>query len=243
MANHILTFPCPHCKQQVRVKPPQKSGIYKITCPHCQYKANLKLPGADSINMPQQGAAPRAASPQPPIPQMPPRPQMPQMQPQPQMPGMQQQPARPQMPVRQVPIPQMPPQQQTDPTHTFAVNRGAAAFGGLPQSRGQAKLERLGKMFNDSYPLRPGITTVGRYDDAVNSDIAVKGDTYMSRRSVSIDMAYDNMRGFTYRLRVLNTTNPVLLNGQNVPVGAEAFLNFGDVITLGRTQFRLDPMK
>lgn len=105
-------------------------------------------------------------------------------------------------------------------------------------AQGQAKLERIGKMFNDSYPLRPGVTTIGRYDDMVPSDIAIKGDTYMSRRSVSIEM-----RGASYRMKVLSSTNPVLLNGQNVPVGSETFLNFGDIITLGRTQFRLEQMK
>lgn len=242
MATTLLTYPCPKCNQKVRVKAPQKAGIYKITCPHCQYKANLKLPGLDTLGQAQANnpQAPSAPTP-PPSPMQRQRPVPPQMPPRPagnvkppQMP--------PQMPASQgINVCNAAPANEAAPQKTFVVNNPKmpkAAGPDLPL--GPAKLERLGKMFNDSYPLRPGIITIGRYDNAVQSDIAIKGDTFMSRRSVSIEMRCIGIEGFTYCLRVLSSTNPVLINGRSVPVGTEVFLNFGDTFVMGRTRFRLD---
>lgn len=134
-------------------------------------------------------------------------------------------------------MPQTPPQMPVGHCPTTIVQQPTGA------PKGAAKLERIGKMFNDTFMLRPGITTIGRYDETYQSDIAIKGDSYMSRRSISIEMRYEGAQGFSYRLRVLKSVNPVLLNGGNVPPGSDVFLNFGDIITLGKTQFRLDPVK
>lgn len=46
-----------------------------------------------------------------------------------------------------------------------------------------------------------------------------------------------------FRLRVLKTTNPVKLNDMSLVAGSDTFLNFGDIITLGHTKFRLEPGK
>lgn len=247
MATTLLTYPCPNCNQKVRVKAPLKGGIYKITCPHCQYKANLKLPGLDTIGQNQgapAGSAPAGSAPATPPAAPPAAPKGGPAVP----PPFQQKPApRPADP-RQV---QMPPAnpginvcnakpEDNAPQKTLVVNKPNMPLGNNAAPMGPAKLERIGTMFNDSYPLRPGIMTIGRYDDMMQSDIAIKGDTFMSRRSVSIDMRCSGMQGFTYSFRVLSSTNPVLLNGRNVPVGTEVFLNFGDTFTLGRTKFRLN---
>ncbi len=223
MSDPILSYPCPHCGKTVKVKAPAKSGAYKIACPHCNCKVNIKLPGRDEL------AARIAAGRQAKTPDVAPAP----------FPA----PAAA-SPVRNNPA--VPPEFATagrpaaeqasaqQPTKTAVVDL---------VKKGAGKLERLGKMFNDSFPLKTGLTTIGRYDSECMSDISIKGDSYMSRRSASIEVKYDNIQGFTYRLRVLAATNPVLLNGQNMNVGADAFLNFGDIIVLGNTRFRLDSVK
>ena len=46
--------------------------------------------------------------------------------------------------------------------------------------------------------------------------------------------------GNTFKLTVLKSTNPVLLNGNALAKGEAVSLNFGDIITMGKTRFRFD---
>ena len=96
---------------------------------------------------------------------------------------------------------------------------------------------------NKDYPLSEGTVVIGRQDANVPSDISIKDDPYISRRGVSIETMREPSGNCAFRLRVLKTTNPVKLNDMSLVAGSDTFLNFGDIITLGHTKFRLEPGK
>ncbi len=91
------------------------------------------------------------------------------------------------------------------------------------------------------YPLPIGEHTIGRYDHERPSTISIKGDSSMSRRSISITASISKDEGFRYLLRVLSATNPVSHAGHMLAEGEEIYLNFGDEIRLGGTLFRFVP--
>ena len=64
----------------------------------------------------------------------------------------------------------------------------------------------------------------------------------MSRRSVQVEVVCTE-RGYTFRLTVLNATNPVLHNDRQLKPGESVSLNFGDSITMGKTRFRFEKEK
>lgn len=102
----------------------------------------------------------------------------------------------------------------------------------------KGKLQLLRKWgFNKNFPLPVGHHTIGRYDEDEQSDIAIKDDPSMSRRSVQIDVDQSE-RGYSFKLKVLKSTNPVLHNNQPLNNGDVISLNFGDSIILGKTQLR-----
>lgn len=83
--------------------------------------------------------------------------------------------------------------------------------------------------------LRPGEYLIGQKDDEKPSDIAIK-DTTVSRQSAKLtvlhDVATDN---YKYLFTLLRTTNPVFVNSTKLYVGDSIYLNYGDVIKMGRT--------
>lgn len=92
---------------------------------------------------------------------------------------------------------------------------------------------------NQKFQIYEGTTTIGRYDEDDKSDIMIRGDETMSRKSVAIiieeeDGVYD------YKLKVLNATNKVKVNDQRVKEGTEVYLDFGDIIMLGNSKFKFD---
>ena len=91
---------------------------------------------------------------------------------------------------------------------------------------------------NKDYPLSEGTVVIGRQDANVPSDISIKDDPY-----ISIETMREPSGNCAFRLRVLKTTNPVKLNDMSLVAGSDTFLNFGDIITLGHTKFRLEPGK
>lgn len=102
----------------------------------------------------------------------------------------------------------------------------------------KGKLQLLRKWgFNKEYPLLIGNTVIGRYDELQMSDISVKNDPTMSRRSVIIEVSQTD-NGYMFKLKVLKAANPVLHNDVPLMVGEEVSLNFGDSIVLGQTRFR-----
>lgn len=109
------------------------------------------------------------------------------------------------------------------------------------ESGGRGKLVQLRGIFlkNITHNLKLGENTVGRYDEEIPSQIMVKGDNTISRRSVSIHVRLQG-ENFVYSLRVLKSTNPVVVQGREITNGEEVYLNFGDIIQLGRTKFRFE---
>ena len=108
----------------------------------------------------------------------------------------------------------------------------------IQRFKGKLILLRRGWL-NKDYPLKNGRNIVGRYDESKVSDIAIKGDSSMSRQSVEIEVDHHD-KGYSFKLTVRNSTNPVLHNNKPLALGDSISLNFGDSIILGKTKFRFD---
>lgn len=104
--------------------------------------------------------------------------------------------------------------------------------------KGKLILLRKGWL-NKDFPLGIGKHVIGRYDESEISDISIKNDNAMSRRSIRIDVD-PTEKGFVFKLTVLKATNPVLHNNTPLVNGESILLNFGDTIILGKTKFRFD---
>lgn len=61
----------------------------------------------------------------------------------------------------------------------------------------------------------------------------------MSRLSVKIDVI-ETSRGIEHRLVDVGSTNPIKVNGSKINPGDVIVLNFGDKLTLGRTDLILE---
>ena len=92
---------------------------------------------------------------------------------------------------------------------------------------------------NQKFQLYEGTTTVGRFDEDTPSDISIRGDETMSRRSIAIIIEEEDGI-FDFKLRVLNATNKVKVNDKIIKEGAEVYLEFGDLIMLGNSKFKFD---
>ena len=92
---------------------------------------------------------------------------------------------------------------------------------------------------NERFQLHEGTTTIGRYDEDDTSDIMIRGDDTMSRKSVAIIIEEED-GVFEYKLKVLNALNKVKVNDQRVKEGSVMYLDFGDIIMLGNSKFKFD---
>ena len=92
---------------------------------------------------------------------------------------------------------------------------------------------------NQRFQWYEGTTTIGRYDEDDTSDIMIRGDETMSRKSVAIIIEEEDGI-FDYKLKVLNATNKVKVNDQRVKEGSVVYLDFGDIIMLGNSKFKFD---
>lgn len=102
----------------------------------------------------------------------------------------------------------------------------------------QGKLQLLRKgWFNKDFALPIGKHVIGRYDKDFPSDISIKDDVTMSRRSVIIEVSQGE-KGYSFKMTVLKATNPVLHNNRPLGEGECISLNYGDCIILGNTKFR-----
>lgn len=100
----------------------------------------------------------------------------------------------------------------------------------------RGKLVQSRRLLPDkSYNLGMGRNVVGRFDPDDLSDINIKGDKTISRRSVEINVEKTVKEGFTFKLKVLNATNPVTLNGKVLSLDSDVYLRFGDKLMLGKT--------
>ena len=113
-----------------------------------------------------------------------------------------------------------------------------------PSSSGQQKISdlslvwggRLGGLIHpQTKPLCQGVNIIGRKDTQMPSDISIDDD-YISRRSIEIVVAKaPGNHGFSYRMKVLTTSNPVYLNGKEIKTGQQVFLQPTDKIKIGKT--------
>lgn len=108
----------------------------------------------------------------------------------------------------------------------------------LQHYKGKLTLLKRGWL-NKDYSLKVGKNIIGRYDDTLQSDISIKNDSSMSRRSIEIEVC-ETLKGYMFKLTVLNATNPVVHNNNILKTGDSIALNFGDIIILGKTRFRFD---
>lgn len=104
------------------------------------------------------------------------------------------------------------------------------------QARGKLQLLRKG-WFNKDFALPIGKHVIGRCDKDFPSDISIKDDVTMSRRSVIIEVS-QGAKGYSFKMTVLKATNPVLHNNRPLGEGECISLNYGDCIILGNTKFR-----
>ena len=81
-----------------------------------------------------------------------------------------------------------------------------------------------------------GRNTIGRYDPDLPSNAMIQGDGEMSRQSVEINVVpRPDLQDYIYELRVLRSTNNVLVNGQVVNQEKVVLLSHGDTLCLGKT--------
>lgn len=99
--------------------------------------------------------------------------------------------------------------------------------------------KKLLGLVTEEYDLNSGFNVVGRYDPENQSEVAISGDDSISRRSVRIDVLSDH-GDVECILRVLNSYNPIIVNGREIHRGEECYLRFGDTILLGHTKLKLE---
>ena len=95
---------------------------------------------------------------------------------------------------------------------------------------------------NKVFALKEGENTIGRTDMLMASDISIDSDNTMSRQSAVITVERTE-KGFQFKLKILKATNIILHNSKPLEIGESVFLNYGDQITLGKTQFRFEKVQ
>lgn len=265
--NKIMVFKCanPECGGPLKIPRPPKSGKYTVTCPHCGARKNYILKGLDAFGVPPQPAVnPETNANQ----EKPEPPKQPDIQDKPEPPKVVDNSAKPPIMLhddflvnelytfkcphckeeeiglkstkvghKKFPCPRCRGIIEADVRSKTEV---VDLSGGVTASVVKGKLVLLRRgWLNKDYPLAEGSHTVGRHDDAEMSDISIKNDPGMSRRSIRIDVGLTS-QGYTFKLTVLKATNPVLHNGKPLMKGEAVSLNFGDSIVMGKTKFRFD---
>lgn len=84
------------------------------------------------------------------------------------------------------------------------------------------------------FALRPGSFYIGRKDDEEKSDLQLN-DKYVSRRSLKLDVIPSD-KGYLFKMTVVHASNPVFVNSTEVAISNSVYLNYDDVITLGKTR-------
>lgn len=240
--NTILIFKClnPDCGKMIKLKRPQKSGIYSVTCPHCKTQKKLNLKGLDAFPTESGDKATETNldnSSKPAIPLkedficdelykfMCPHCGKQELGLKTSKPGHKEFAC----PLCKGKITA----EVRQKTHVVDVDGDS-----IQLTKGKLTLLRKGWL-NKDYPLGLGTHIIGRYDPSEMSDISIKNDSSMSRRSIKIEVV-QTPKGFAFKLTVLRAKNPVLHNNAPLECGETVSLNFGDSLVLGRTKFRFD---
>ena len=93
---------------------------------------------------------------------------------------------------------------------------------------------------NEIQFLQEGCNVIGRRSETGTADIKISNDQYMSRRHVEIDVIKKPTGGYEHRLVEIGSTNIVMLNNKPINRGDILVLKFGDIITLGKTDIRIE---
>ena len=92
---------------------------------------------------------------------------------------------------------------------------------------------------NEIQWLKVGSNVIGRRAETGTADIKISNDMYMSRRHVQIDVIKKSI-GYEHRLVEIGSTNIIELNHNPIKRGDILILKFGDILTLGKTDIRLE---
>lgn len=87
--------------------------------------------------------------------------------------------------------------------------------------------------------LQIGSLVIGRVAKSGTADIQITDDPYMSRRHVQIDVIR-SAQGLQHRLVEIGCKNTPKVNGNSIRPGDIIPLKFGDIITMGRSEIRLE---
>lgn len=117
----------------------------------------------------------------------------------------------------------------------------------LPSSFGQQVKCDVGQMrviqTGQICELRMGSQVLGRLAQSSTADLQIGSDNYrdeyMSRRHVQIDVVR-TAQGIEHHLIEIGSKNIIQLNGKGINRGDEIILNFGDKLTLGKTDIVLE---
>lgn len=100
---------------------------------------------------------------------------------------------------------------------------------------GQIKVASTGQRC----PLNMGTNVIGRIAQSGKADIQITHDPYMSRRHLQIDVI-KTAHGIEHRLVEINSKNIIILNGKPIQRNDILILQFGDRLTLGKTDIYLE---
>jgi hypothetical protein len=234
----ILLITCPNedCHKQFKMKAPAKAGTYKLECPFCHKQFAVRINESQlGIGASQQPSKPDFSA----------------------------------AAVKKYdglakvnePLEFKCPHCQKQPIRYTPKEKGTKVFA-CPLCQGKIAVEAAGETFivhlsnelqlyngkltllrrvlsNKSFKLKVGSNIVGREDTDQPSDISIPSDNTISRRSIDIVVTKED-KGYSFKLKVLKATNPVLLNNRPLSADESVSLNFGDSITLGKTKFRFE---
>lgn len=233
----VVTFECPNCHQQKKLRKAPELRTGKMKCPNCQTPIKLIF---DTEAQPQTATASILQTANNPAE------------------------SKPDSKKKTVYGAQQPiappafhnpdsPQTRQDKGHTSYFNPEQEQ--NMPQNSGKSKTVMAGDLKNQQPPLQhplylnrlgrrnkiiekyriyEGAITIGRQDPIETSDIMFENDPEMSRRSVKLSVL-PTWQGTVIRLKVLKATNPVAVANRALVNGEEVAVNINDVIRLGRT--------
>lgn len=92
---------------------------------------------------------------------------------------------------------------------------------------------------NQHCPLKMGTNVIGRIAQSGKADIQITNDPYMSRQHLQIDVIQTNY-GIEHHLVEINSKNIIILNGKEIHRNDILKLQFGDKLTLGKTDIYLE---
>lgn len=213
MADNIVTVTCcnPECNHKFRVKHPGKAAKARYSCPACHTKVPVifKAPELTEPVNAQGGFNVGVAK----------------------------------VPASQaIPGTGAAPKAQKEVPHTVMVGDLNSWTTSASATEGIMRVwmhRRLLPVSVKDFPINAqGIFTIGREDPVQVSSISITGDPSVSRRSVLIEPSTDAHGTVGFRLKVLNTKNPVYVNGMAMYTGDSIQLSFGDDIVMGQTNMK-----